>query len=323
MSTTELLDPLTVVSPPRRHWRTRAAAAVLIALGLLLSSATQWSTSSLSDELALEFNSVMRDFGPAQLHSTNNPFSAYSPIASAEISLPDGDEPLLPLRRFLRAEGLSLAGAEPESWSYRNSRAEDGAVWSLIPIEPSNGRIQEAGWSDWGIDVTTGDDDVRILAVPATVLAFGLVLGGLSLLLLNNPSKRGGRRAVGGTALLIPAVHLATMSLRAMHQTKLLIESHVAAHGPLPPDGYDLAYMVPGGSPAEQHLADNLGVVGGLSPFGVGYLAVSLVLVAAAFTMLPVTRRVRTATWWTAIIGSIAAFAVYGPAVSTAVDILG
>lgn len=282
---------------------------MLLALGALLPTAFQWSISSVADDVALEFSELTTELGPSRLRTSNSPIHMFRPAATAELILPASIDPLDDARRHFRGAGLTLAGSEPERWMLRPNE-NDGAVWHVGTIE---GRRQQ-------VNLDAADNDGRVLFPALAFISMALLIAGGAL--LSDSSLRQNRQVVTAGLLLLPAIHINAIVFRAAHQAKLLIESYVAAHGPLPEDGGELAALYGNGTAAEQLLARQLGVVDGLYPFGPVALVAAIIALAAACSVLPISARNRACLWVAAAVGCVASIVVYGSSLITVVNIL-
>jgi len=288
----------------------RIAGTLLIVAGLLLIVITQWSISTLADDLALEIDAP-DSLQVVGRETANLPIGS-GPLATARMRVTwDVDEPIRELRTHLRNAGFTLAGAEPEEWFRPRSDGYDGTILTLDPP------VQKSGPRFIGIEVTTTDDDARLVFPIVALVSLWLVVGGAILATPEGGLASWRQRIFGATGALICTM-LATIALRALSLARALINGHVTEHGPLPDQ---LHLLGANGNEAEQLLASQLGVVGGLYPFGVIAAAVPLILGAIGLLRLTGSRR-STTIMGLAAIAIVVVVWLYGPIGNTVVNIL-
>lgn len=292
----------------RRPGLRRLAGALLIVAGLALIVATQWSISSLADDLALEIQ-VSAPLTLTDHNTSNVPFGT-GPLATAKVSGPV-DDLTRELRTQLRSEDFTLGGADPERWVRPRSDSYDATIWTLHPTEATT------DFRAITIEATTQDEDGRFMFPFVALIAAALVLGGSALA---RPADTGRRLQRGFASIGVLAfTSVTTVAVQALHRAKTLIDQHVADHGPLGDDLYGLAYI---GNEAEARLADQLCVVDGLYPFGAFTAVMPLAL--AAMAVLPLTwsrRGVQLVLVGTTIVVAVL-IARYEPVGSMVVEIL-
>lgn len=308
MAMTGLTTPVRLAAAPQSLLRQTAGVA-LIAVGIMLVALTQWSISSLADDLALEIQ-VPESFRSIDHDTANAPFGSGA-LATTRVAT-SADDPVRELRTHLRSEGFTLAGAEPERWSRARTDGYDGTIWTLRPHVESD-RVRHID-----IEATTTDDDARIVFPVVLVIAFALMIGGTSLSAPNGTFRSWRQQGLGTSAALLGTI-ATTIAVRALHQANQLINTHVAEHGPLPEQLFGFGYD---GNESEILLAEQLCVVAGLYPFGVLAALAPLVLGALGLLRLVWSRRGIVTVIALTAIAVVTLIWLYGSTSYMVVDIL-